>query len=89
MRNSRRRKPPAAGKGRPKGALNKTTREVKNFAVQFLASRAYMTSAKKRVLKGDAPHLETLWHHYAYGKPKETVLLQGAIPPFVVRVEGE
>lgn len=27
--NAKRRKPPAAGKGRPKGALNKTTRNIR------------------------------------------------------------
>lgn len=82
-------RPPAAGKGRPKGALNKTTREIKSFALKFLSSREYVDSAKARVLSGDAPHLETLWHHYAFGKPKESVQISGDIPPFILKLDGE
>jgi hypothetical protein len=59
--------------GRQRGSLNKATREIKAFTSAFLSSRAYIASAKKRVLEGKAPHLEALWHHYAFGKPKETV----------------
>ncbi len=82
-------RPPAAGKGRPKGALNKTTREIKTFALKFLCSTDYIASAKARVLSGDAPHLETLWHHYAYGKPKESLQISGDIPPFILKLDGE
>lgn len=82
------RKPPAAGKGRPKGALNKTTKEIKTFAAKFLSSREYVDSATARVLAGEAPHLESLWHHYAFGKPKETVAMEGTIPPFVLKLDG-
>lgn len=77
------------GPGRPKGLPNKATREIKDFTTQFLSSAAYVESARKRVLTGTAPHLETLWHHYAYGKPKETVQVNGAVPPFVVRIEQD
>lgn len=70
--------------GRPKGAVNKATREIKAFCEEFLASEDYVESAKARVRKGKAPHLETLWHHYAYGKPKETMTLEGKLPPFEV-----
>jgi len=28
---------------------------------------------------GEAPHLETLWHHYAFGKPKETVAVENQV----------
>lgn len=65
--------------GRPKGATNKATREIKVWAEAFLSSDAYVTSAQRRVLAGKAPHLETLWYHYAYGKPKETVELDGTV----------
>jgi hypothetical protein len=68
--------------GRPKGALNKATREAKEFAEKFLCSPAYRKSARERVLAGEANHLEVLWHHYAFGKPKETVQIDGELPPF-------
>lgn len=73
--------------GRRRGSLNRNTREIKGFAQQFLSSPAYVKSAKKRVRSGKAPHLEVLWHHYAYGKPKETMQIDGQVPPFVVRLE--
>jgi hypothetical protein len=66
-------KPPAAGKGRPKGALNKATREIKDFARALLESDSYRESLRRRVESGRAPHMETLLHYYGYGKPKETV----------------
>jgi len=31
--------------------------------------------------------METLLHHYAYGKPKETVEQTGPVAPLVIRVE--
>jgi hypothetical protein len=68
--------------GRPKGALNKATREAKQFAEKFLTSAAYRKSARQRVLDGEAHHLEVLWHHYAFGKPKDTVKVEGDLPPF-------
>ena len=65
--------------GRRKGTLNKATREIKAAAAAFLSSPAYLASAEERILKGDAPHLETLWHHYAFGKPKETVAIESQV----------
>jgi hypothetical protein len=70
--------------GRPKGATNKATREAKAFLEKFLKSGKYRDSAMLRVLKGKAPHLEVLWHHYAFGKPKDTIKHEGEMPPFRV-----
>lgn len=75
--------------GRTKGTPNHATREIKDFTLKFLTSTAYVTSAQDRVLKGTAPHLETLWHHYAFGKPKEILQLDGLIPPFILRLDAE
>lgn len=70
--------------GRPKGALNKATRDIKEWAEKFLTSPEYVKAAMVRVMRGKAPHLEVLWHHYAFGKPKETVKYEGKLPPFQV-----
>jgi hypothetical protein len=59
--------------GRPKGSHNKATFEIKVFARAFLESDEYQESLKRRVLAGEAPHMETLLHHYAYGKPVERI----------------
>lgn len=66
-------RPPNAGKGRPKGSLNKGTREIRDWARTLLLSEEYQASAKRRVLAGKAPHVETYCLQLIGGKPAETV----------------
>lgn len=73
------RKPPAAGKGRPKGATNKITREIRELSQGLLTDPAYLESLRRRLTSGKAPHMETLLHHYAYGKPKDTTAHEGQV----------
>jgi hypothetical protein len=80
-----RRRPPAAGKGRPKGATNKATREFKDAARQFLESAAYRTAAERRMVAGKAPHLELFFFQHAYGKPTDTTDLSGSVSITVTR----
>lgn len=61
-----------AGLGRPKGSPNKATAEIRQHAKQLVEDPAYRASLKVRLEEGKAPHMETLLHHYAYGKPVET-----------------
>jgi hypothetical protein len=68
-----------AGKGRPPGALNKTTREIRGFARAILDRPEYRASLEKRLDAGQAPHMETLLHHYAFGKPKEQMDLDARL----------
>lgn len=65
--------------GRKKGVINKATREIKDFARNILERPEYIASLKRRLDKGDAPHMETLLHHYAYGKPREGMDVSGEI----------
>jgi hypothetical protein len=55
------------GGGRPKGAQNKATREIKEFARNFLMSDKYRRTLERRILAGTAPQM--MLHHYAFGKP--------------------
>lgn len=64
------------GPGRPKGSVNKTTRDAKMLATEFVENEAYRASLTRRLNNGKAPHMETLLWHYAYGKPKETTSLE-------------
>ena len=57
------------GGGRPKGAPNKATREIKEFARDFLTSDRYRKTLERRIVAGKAPQMEVLLHHYAFGKP--------------------
>lgn len=83
------RKPPNAGKGRPKGVPNKVTREIKALAQNVLSRAEYLASLQERIDNGRAPHMETLLHHYAYGKPKEVVAVESEVPPFVIKVQAD
>jgi len=67
-----------------KGINNKVTAEIKTFAQNLLMSQPYRDSATQRVLAGTAPHLETLLHYYAWGKPADTLKVSGDRPPFLL-----
>ena len=74
-------------KGRPKGATNKATRAMKEF-LEWLDSDEYRSNAQKRILRGKAPHLETLWHFYHAGKPVDRVQLQPTdLPPLRIIID--
>jgi len=59
------------GPGRPKGSLNKATKEIKDFWEGFYGSPTYLKSAKARILKGRAPHLEAYWLKRLFGEKSE------------------
>lgn len=73
------------GGGRPKGVPNKATQAQKEFFQSILESAEYRASFMRRVLKGD-PTLEQLMHHYALGKPKDTLALE--TPPPILVIDG-
>jgi hypothetical protein len=84
--------PPAPGPGRPKGSVNKTTLAQKAFASRVLgdpgtpAFDEFVASTRKQLLAGILPPvILTLILHYAYGKPKETVEVQGGLEVTEVR----
>jgi hypothetical protein len=64
---------PQPGPGRPKGALNYATREIKEFWHGYFSSQEYREEAKKRILSGSAPTLELYLLQLIYGKPREQV----------------
>ena len=52
-------------------------KEAQVFWDRFFSSQAYRDNLKERILDGRGVHMETLLHHMVYGKPKETLALQG------------
>ena len=79
MADTARRKPPRAGKGRPKGAVNTTTRVSREMTTRLVTDPVYVANLRERLVAGKAPHMETLLHHYAFGKPKDTTAHEGAL----------
>lgn len=70
--------------GRPKGAPNKATTEIRDLARKLLDDDDYRESLKRRLIAGEASHMETLLHHYAFGKPSDKVEVTGGGLPVVV-----
>ncbi len=70
------------GPGRPKGSLNKVSREQKEFIKSILDSEEYRESFRRRLIRGDAA-LEQMAHHYIIGKPKDTLAIE-KMPPMLV-----
>jgi uncharacterized small protein (DUF1192 family) len=68
-----RRGTPGSKLGRTTGATNVITRELRTFWHNFFSSEEYRASAKRRILAGEAPHLENYLMARIYGKPKEQV----------------
>jgi hypothetical protein len=74
--------------GRPKGALNKSTRDIQDFARRMLEDPEYVRELAVRLRRGKAPHVETVLYHYGYGKPRETISVEN-VPPFLFRIADD
>lgn len=71
--------------GRTKGTPNKTTVEIRTVMQEFLADAAGQAKLREQYQKGELnPSVLALFYHYAYGKPKDTLALEGGLPPFEV-----
>jgi hypothetical protein len=60
--------------GRPKGTPNKATAEIRDLARSLLSRPGYLRHMERQLDEGKLPPpILVMLHHYAYGKPKETV----------------
>jgi hypothetical protein len=67
-----------AGPGRPKGGHNKVTLQARELAVALVNSSKYLGHVKRQMEAGTLhPALQVMLWHYAFGKPKETVKVEG------------
>ena len=67
--------------GRPKGVPNKATSEMKALAQRLLKDRTYRANFRKRLQDGELPPaVESMLYHYAFGKPADTLKLDGDLP---------
>ena len=66
-----------AGPGRPKGLRNKATIEIKRLATEFVEDDKGRRKLLEQYRSGRLhPAILTMFFHYAYGKPKDTVVLE-------------
>jgi hypothetical protein len=67
--------------GRPKGVPNKATQEIKALAQRLLKDREYRKLFRARLRDGElSPGVEAMLYHYAFGKPADTLKLDGDLP---------
>lgn len=65
-------------KGRAPGSVNKATREVKELAQSILEDPLVQDRMRSDAQKGKLPPpVMTMLFHYAYGKPKDTLKVEG------------
>ena len=57
--------------GRPRGARNRATLEVRALARDLVENPDYLTALRRRLVAGEAGPMETLLFRYAYGGPPE------------------
>lgn len=69
-------------RGRPKGALNKVTLEIRTISRAMVTDPAYLAKLQSDFRRRKvAPAIEALFWHYGFGKPKETVQIEGGDAP--------
>lgn len=64
---------------KPKGQKSHRTREVKALAERLVTDPVYLKNLEKRLKAGRAPHMEITLFHYAFGKPRDIVKLEGSV----------
>ena len=66
----------AGNPGRRVGSKNKSTAEIKQFAADVLLGKSpgiYRENLRKRIMAGEAPHMEKFFAEHLWGKPKESI----------------
>jgi hypothetical protein len=74
-------------RGKRKGVQNKVTREVQALARGIVEDPAVQATMLAQARRGRlAPPVMAMLFHYAYGKPKDTVALEGVPKPKPVKL---
>jgi len=75
------------GRGRPKGAVNKTTQAIATLARELtFENPEYVRRLRERLAAGKAPHMETLLAYYGYGKPADKLRLEDNRKPTLLNI---
>ena len=76
--------------GRRNRVPNEAPQWITEFFKEFLSTSEYRHNLKKRILAGEANHMEILGHHYAFGNPRKKVVVDPPPPrsPWKDRMEA-
>jgi hypothetical protein len=66
--------------GRRNSEANKAPQWITEFFKEFLSTSEYRHNLKKRILAGEANHMEILGHHYAFGCPRKKMVVDPPPP---------
>lgn len=69
--------------GRPKGSQNQSTKDFKEFWARFFSDPRYKRNLIRRIMTGNANHMELYISQLLYGKPKERI--EGSVEHHFVR----
>jgi len=78
---------PQNGGQRTESEPNQAPKWITEFFKEFLSSAKYRHNLKRRILAGDANHMEILGHSYAFGSPRKRVV-EDPPPPKSPFAEG-
>jgi hypothetical protein len=71
--------------GRKKGEPNKATAMMRDAAQKFCADPRGRAKMLEQYQRGKLhPILVQMMHHYAYGKPKDTIAVEGGMVPLIL-----
>jgi hypothetical protein len=77
-------------RGKRKGVQNKVTREVARLAQSIIEDPAVQAKILDQARRGRlAPAVMVLLFAYAYGKPKESLALEGNLEALTIRIVDE
>ena len=77
------------GPGRKAGVPNKATREMKAWAQGVLERPEIQAAAIRDIQRNPSGALSLFYHAHAYGKPKDTLTVEGGPKALVVRILGD
>jgi len=66
--------------GRRNSVPNEAPQGITEFFKEFLSTSEYRHNLRKRILAGEANHMEILGHHYAFGNPRKKVVVDPPPP---------
>ena len=66
--------------GRRNSVPNEAPQGITEFFKEFLATSEYRHNLKKRILAGEANHMEILGHYYAFGNPRKKAVVDPPPP---------